>query len=281
MKDLSSISILGCGWLGLPLAMDLKYKGFSIKGSSTSESKLRLLKDLEISPFLINFDPDCHNHKIEEFLKSEILIINIPPSLRSKGENFHVLQMKNLIRYLLTSPVKKIIYISSTSVYPDLNKELTEEDLLTEHDAASQTLFRAEEIFRHLQGKFYVTILRCAGLAGYDRNIVKYFAGKKDLKMGNAPVNLIHRDDVIGIINDVIEKDYWNNTLNISAPQHPLRKDLYPALAKKYNYPLPYYIEDDDSPFKIVSIEKLKRELNYQFKYPDPLRFSFNLPNLN
>jgi 3-hydroxyisobutyrate dehydrogenase-like beta-hydroxyacid dehydrogenase len=31
-----SISILGCGWLGVPLAKHLIQKGFSVKGSVTS-----------------------------------------------------------------------------------------------------------------------------------------------------------------------------------------------------------------------------------------------------
>ena len=37
------ISILGCGWLGFPLAKSLVEKGFSVKGSTTSENKLSIL----------------------------------------------------------------------------------------------------------------------------------------------------------------------------------------------------------------------------------------------
>ncbi len=35
-----NISILGCGWLGKPLALKLNKKGCHIKGSTTSDDKL-------------------------------------------------------------------------------------------------------------------------------------------------------------------------------------------------------------------------------------------------
>lgn len=48
------ISILGCGWLGLPLAKQLIKKGFSVKGSTTSEEKISILKTEGIISFLIS-----------------------------------------------------------------------------------------------------------------------------------------------------------------------------------------------------------------------------------
>ncbi len=48
------ISILGCGWLGVPLAESLIKKGFSIKGSTTSEEKIEILTKKGIEAFLIS-----------------------------------------------------------------------------------------------------------------------------------------------------------------------------------------------------------------------------------
>ena len=39
------VSVLGCGWLGKPLAISLLDEGYSVKGSTTSEDKLELLED--------------------------------------------------------------------------------------------------------------------------------------------------------------------------------------------------------------------------------------------
>ena len=55
---MNSISILGCGWLGKPLAVSFLEDGFSVKGSTTSEEKIDILEDLEIDDcFEINEQP--------------------------------------------------------------------------------------------------------------------------------------------------------------------------------------------------------------------------------
>jgi UDP-N-acetyl-D-mannosaminuronate dehydrogenase len=42
-----NISILGCGWLGLPLAKGSIGKGISVKGSTTSPNKISILEKSE------------------------------------------------------------------------------------------------------------------------------------------------------------------------------------------------------------------------------------------
>ena len=63
------ISILGCGWHGKALAVDLIEKGIFIKGSTTTTEKMALLKADGISPYIINLSPankviddDCFGH---------------------------------------------------------------------------------------------------------------------------------------------------------------------------------------------------------------------------
>ena len=50
---MTKISILGCGWLGLPLAKALIGNGFSVKGSTTSYEKISGLEQGGITTFLI------------------------------------------------------------------------------------------------------------------------------------------------------------------------------------------------------------------------------------
>ena len=52
---MKSVSILGCGWLGKPMAVSLLREGFSVKGSTTSEIKIQELEALEIEAYLIVF----------------------------------------------------------------------------------------------------------------------------------------------------------------------------------------------------------------------------------
>ena len=67
-EDRRKISILGIGWLGFPLAKKLIENGFNIKGSTTSESKLDLLKNNNIQPFQIELSEKEIKGNIEGFL---------------------------------------------------------------------------------------------------------------------------------------------------------------------------------------------------------------------
>ncbi|PCH61795.1 MAG: hypothetical protein COC19_04240 [SAR86 cluster bacterium] len=64
------ISLLGCGWLGFPLAINLTRKGYNVKGSTTSESKLAKLKSNGIIPFCIHLSQI--NKGMSDFLSSDL-----------------------------------------------------------------------------------------------------------------------------------------------------------------------------------------------------------------
>ena len=49
-----TVSVLGCGWLGKSIAVNLLKNGFLVKGSTTTIEKLDELKKLNITPFLID-----------------------------------------------------------------------------------------------------------------------------------------------------------------------------------------------------------------------------------
>ena len=74
--DDQSISILGCGWLGLPLAQHLVQLGFSVNGSSTERDKFPFLQQSRIPPFLIEANPQIEGDDIANFLQSKILFLN-------------------------------------------------------------------------------------------------------------------------------------------------------------------------------------------------------------
>ena len=57
------ISILGCGWLGLPLAESLIKDGHEVKGSTRDPEKLGQIREQGINPFLLELSPEliCEN----------------------------------------------------------------------------------------------------------------------------------------------------------------------------------------------------------------------------
>lgn len=269
----SSISILGCGWLGLALGEYLIAQGFSVLGSSTTASKLTTLADAGIQPFLIRAKPEVEGEGLAEFFSSPVLIINVPPRRRRENvEEIHFTEVKNIIDEAQRVKIKKIIYCSSTGVYPDNNASISEADSVAPTTASSRALVRIEE---YLQSKSTLesTILRFAGLVGGDRKPGRFLAGKKGLSNGAAPVNLVHRDDCIRIIHEVIRQEVWGAIFNVCADEHPLKKEFYPQQAIKLGLEPPTFVDDGAASFKIISNEKLKRRLGYEFIHPDPRNF--------
>jgi nucleoside-diphosphate-sugar epimerase len=262
------ISILGCGWLGLPLGKFLVEQGHAVKGSTTSEEKIPLLESVGIDPFLIKFSPETIGN-ISQFLDSEILIICIPPRAGKFGENFHVQQIQSLIENLATSSIKSIIYTSSTSVYPELNREMNEDDEVLENHA----LIKVENLLKSLPQN--ITILRCGGLMGGERIPAKYFTGKT-INTGQIPVNYVHQDDVIQIVTMILEKDFWNETFNVVSPEHPVREEVYLKNCEEFGFEKPIFEEPTEPiPYKIISPQKLILRTDYAFKYGNPLDFRY------
>jgi|GWRWMinimDraft_6_1066014.scaffolds.fasta_scaffold01925_2 nucleoside-diphosphate-sugar epimerase len=267
-----SISILGCGWLGLSLATKLASENYIVKGSTTSEKNLKGLDLLKIKPYIIKLNPVLKGDI--SFFDSEILFINIPPKSRSLGEDFHLEQIKTLNHIIETNNViKKIIFISSTSVYPSKGDMLSEKEALPSHFLVKAEKLLSEVCLR-LGVKF--TIIRFGGLMGYDRIPCKYFGGNKGLVDGHSLVNYIHRDDAIGVISEIINQNLWEETFNVVSPLHPSRKQIVEVCCNPFGYEIPTFSEiNSPMEYKTISVEKFLKVSNYVFKYPDPLKFSY------
>lgn len=270
------ITILGCGWLGFPLAKKLIESGYEVKGSTTSESKLNLLQLHQIEPFLIELSENKINGNITAFLNdSEILIIDIPPGLRrdtaTTVEKTFVNKIKTLLPFLEESNVEKVLFISSTSVYSDseLIPSITEESKVNPDTESGKQLVEVENIFRNNRN-FETAIIRFGGLIGEDRNPIKFIAGKTNVANPESPINFIHQEDCIGIICEMLKQvqhdNLWNETFNAVTPNHPTRKEYYTQKAIALNLPKPEFLENEKSRGKIVSSEKLERVLGYRFE---------------
>jgi len=266
---MTKISILGCGWLGLPLAKALLKKGISVNGSTTSENKLPILKEAGINPFLLTVESESISENITNFLaESEILIIDIPPKLRtadpSSEKKAFVEKIKNLIPFIEKSTVKKVLFVSSTSVYGDDNGLVTEESIPNPDTESGKQLVLAEKLLQENQN-FETTILRFGGLIGEDRHPIKFLAGKENIENPDAPVNLIHQKDCIGIIEAIINQSKWNEVFNAVAPFHPTRAEYYTSKAIEMDLALPKFNSQYSDIKKVISSEKIERTLQYKF----------------
>lgn len=247
------VSILGCGWLGLPLAKTLVQNGYQVLGSTTTPSKLSELESIGIRPFLI----DIHlmdQPNSSSFFSSEILII----AITSKSlEDF-----QRLIDSIVVSPIKQVLFVSSTSVYPMCNGVVTEATKTLDTPLAS-----IEQLFLS-QNSFETSILRFGGLFGATRLPVNFIRNKV-VSHPEGYINFIHQEDGIAVILKMIQSSLWSPILNVCSDSHPKRRDFYMQQTQKAGIPTPVFDESTPCSYKIVDSQKLKTLLNYQFKYGD------------
>ncbi|KAB8154931.1 SDR family NAD(P)-dependent oxidoreductase [Kordia sp. TARA_039_SRF] len=270
MKN-TQISILGCGWLGFPLAKHFIAEKNVVKGSTTSVDKVATLKKAGIQPYVFTLGTTNNDDLYRDFIaESDVIIINFPPKRVENIETLYPAQIQEIVSHIRSR--QKVIFISSTAVYQNTNDWVYEELESVPEKASGKAVLAAENILREqLQNK--LTILRFAGLFGYDRAPGRFLANKKGLSNGNAPINMIHQDDCIRLISAVIRKNVWGEIINGCADVHPIRKRFYKLAAKKLGLQPPEFKEETTLSFKKISNLKSKMLLQSTYKYPNPLVF--------
>lgn len=176
-----------------------------------------------------------------------------------------------MIAEIEKSAVARVIFVSSTSVYMDRQEIITESNVAALKQSPLVTI---EEMFSNCN-TFKTTILRFGGLVGYSRNPGKFFSNGKIVKNPDSEVNLIHRDDCIGIITKIIEDGVWGEVFNCCADTHPTKRAFYTQAAQASGEKTPNFAGSSEAPSKIVSNEKVKRVLKYKFVHPDLMKIEF------
>jgi nucleoside-diphosphate-sugar epimerase len=239
-----NIGVLGCGWLGFPLAQRLVKNSHTVHGSTTSKDKLVLLQEEGIRPFRITLSETELQGDIAGFLSNiNILIINVPPRLRGKNAESFVEKMKLVHTEIKKSDVAKLIFISSTSVYGTVEGEVTEQTPPQPNTESGKQLLVCEQRFMD-DPDLQTTVIRFGGLIGPERHPVTMLSNKQHLSNGQDPVNLIHLEDCIHMITTIIQNQYWSEIFNGVYPLHPKKMDYYADEAKKRGIPPPNYLDN-------------------------------------
>jgi nucleoside-diphosphate-sugar epimerase len=253
----ASISILGCGWLGLPLALDLQSKGYRVKASTTTESKLPQISGLGIDAYLVNIE--LTESLSGAFFDSDILIINIT----SKNVGAY----QGLIDQLQLKDISHLIFISSTSVYDNNLHPVTEET-----PTNGSPLSQIEKLLLD-NGHLKTTIVRFGGLFGYDRQPGRFFRNGRTIEEPDAVVNYIHRDDCIQLIEKIIAKQLWGEVFNGVTDTHPTKREFYTYMAHQVGADKPVFGNQISNATKWVSNQKVKKMLGLQFFHSDLLQY--------
>jgi hypothetical protein len=251
---LKTVGIIGCGWLGERIA-DSICGDYSIRSTTTSQEKFARLYEKGFNPSIASFpdDVDMPGPPLwKEARGLDIVIITVPFSDRNSTCSSQSVKVANLSSFL--GDFKgQMFFMSSTGVYPDIPKEVTEDELPLEDVCA-------ERLIKNVYPQ--VNILRLAGLMGGTRQLRNYKVSNLDL-----PVNHIHYADVCAAVRKMIELRSSSQLYNVVAPMHPTKAEVISG-EKGENY-----MDDVSLVGKIISCRKLISALNYQFRYPDPRLF--------
>ena len=261
------IAIAGLGWLGLPLAQRLLMLGYRVKGSVSSLEKAAKLQQSDFEAYRILLSETAVQGEVKALLaNTKILVIMIPPGLRRNSGSDYVLKMVHLLEAIQKFEVKKVLFVSSTSVYSDAQGQVFEKNLPQPDTEAGKQLLQVEQLY--FNASFIdTTVVRFGGLIGGSRQPVRYLSGREDLSNGEAPVNLIHRNDCLAILSEIIKQDAFGHIFNAVHPNHPSKRDYYTAKAKEMKLDPPSYNDGPyASAFKRVDSSSLESVLGFTFK---------------
>lgn len=213
---MKSVLIVGSGLLGLSLAEKFSNNGYQVTITTTTESKLVQLQQMGYSPILFDGNAIEHYKQLSEF-NVDVVVFALAPS---KCKTIFYTDVLNNICNGLHS-FKQLVFTSSISVYSNNSKTHTEKSIALEHNSI---IYQTESYIQQHVQHYY--IFRLAGLIDKQRH-PKGFHKSLDVKEANAPVNLVHIQDVSSIIFSSIEHDIKEGIYNVCSPEHPSKKAYY------------------------------------------------------
>lgn len=227
------------------------------------------MADKGIESFQIELSPELKGEP-DTFLQADVLIVNIPPRRNTNVEMLYPAIIENLVVALEGRASPKILFIGSTSVYPANNKKFSETDTAHPDKASGKALLNVEKLLKE-RFRDKLTILRFGGLVGYERGPISILRKNMPIKNPDSPLNLIHRDDCIAIIEKIVNAGFWGYTFNAVTDGHPLRREYYTHISQRYKLSRPQFVDEKKQAFKLIDNAYLKSTLAYNFIYPDPM----------
>ena len=208
------------------------------------------------------------------------LISTVPPNCNEKDFVLDNLSEKKLKSF------KKIIYISSTSVYP--KGDVNENTKIYKSNNKGRIRFDIENKWKKKAEK--LIIVRAGGIYSYSNNIMKKFLdGDHNIVFKeNHYTNRIHMDDLIGIIFKTLHSNISSGIINAVDESFYNTFDLLKSITEKFKLPVPKKIDYKNKMItsslksfyevskKVKSIV-VKDKLNYKLKHPD---FKESLTNI-
>jgi nucleoside-diphosphate-sugar epimerase len=283
------VLIVGCGYVGLPLGKVLARQGHEVFGLRRSALAAAELKAAGIVPLHADITQPA---TLAQLPRNFDWVVNCTASGGGGAADYRKIYLEgnsNLLAWLAEAPPQKFVYTSSTSVYAQNDGSIVTEQSVTAPDAeTSKVLVETEKLLlaaangsrrESLGQKFPAVILRVAGIYGPGRghSFKSFLRGDARIEGdGTRWLNMIHRDDLIGVIIAALENAQAGEIFNAADNAPVTQRNFFEWLAAELKRPMPPTVPADPETGhrrgvtnKRVSNTKLRAELKYEFQFPD------------
>jgi len=244
--------------------------------TSRSETSKKFFKGINYNSYLFNSEKFDQN-LVVKLKEADHILVSIPPE---KQED---LVVKNFSKFLESSKVKWITYLSATSVYGDHKGKWVNENSKTNpisNKGVARLKAENSWIFLGKKNKLPVQIFRLSGIYSNEKNIlVRLKSGDvKLINKKNHYFSRIHVDDIANILFKSLLKFKSGEIYNLSDDKPSSSKEITLYGAKMLNIENIENIEVHEiesemlknfyNESKKVSNKKVKNYFNYNLMFP-------------
>jgi nucleoside-diphosphate-sugar epimerase len=195
------IWIAGCGFIGRPLAEALAAQGATVIGLTHSPASAeQLASETGLATRACDISSPAAVQELARTAPAPEAIVHCASSGRGGVDQYEQVYFQGCANFLETCPGAKLLFTSSTSVYPQVAGEAVDEDSPAEPDRdTGQVLRRTEDLVLAAKG----VVARLAGLYGPGRSVLlqRFLDGTARIEEGESRyLNQVHRDDAVSAL---------------------------------------------------------------------------------
>ncbi len=265
------LAILGCGYVGMAVAWYWHNLNRFVITTTRKPERVADLKTISSKVYLLSPHPDFS----ALVNQADTILVAVAPKHGDTYHSTYIETTQKLNAALLHAPAKRrVVYISSTSVYGECEGAKIEETFVNPVATEHMQLLLASEaaVQQAAQWGHEILTLRLGEIIGPGREIaarIKRHMPKPFPGNGRNWTNIIHIEDIVQAI-EFLQARHATGIYHLVNDLKISRKTLYEILCKKLDLPEPTWDASLSSPHlgnKYISNAKLL-DLGYTFIKP-------------
>jgi nucleoside-diphosphate-sugar epimerase len=275
-----SLVIFGCGYIGLALAKECVGLGWSVTALTRNPESARNAEEIGAHTVLGNLQDDHWWPKIPKGVHHVVNCVGASSPTVEGYQESYLQGMQSIIQWIKQrgNPVRSLVFTSSSSVYPQTDGSVVDEESDTSGASArGQILLSAERLCLEASGPVAACkgVIRFSGLYGPGRHLLVDKIERGEPMTGSADriLNLLHRDDAVSSILALLQRAsaVTGGIFNASDGQHATRGEIARWVAQRLKVPEPVFtgVGDTRGGHRRVDSTKISQVLGWKPKFPD------------